>query len=413
MGKNLYVVGIGPGDRGYILPIAEKIIEQSDVIIGGKRNLELFDLLEKEKVVVGNNLQEICGYIKANIDSKTIAVLASGDSGVFGIMEFLKNNLKEIDFQVVPGISAFQYLCSKLKTSWQDIRITSLHGREDENLIDMIKSNRLVAIFTGGNSSPDSICKDFVEKNLTDITVSVGENLSYPDEKIVTGNPDEISKMSFTSLSIMLVQNKNWNRNLKGLWNFTTPGIPDEMFIRGEVPMTKEEVRAVTLSKLRLRENDVVYDIGAGTGSVSIECGFKCSKGMVYAVEKEKDALELIKKNIAHFGLTNIKVIGGEAPAILKGLPKPDKVFIGGTCGEMDNILGLMKGFNTTVRVVVNAVAIESAVEAIKGFEENGFENIDIISLSVSRGRAAGGKHLMQALNPIYIISAECTIKLI
>jgi precorrin-6B C5,15-methyltransferase / cobalt-precorrin-6B C5,C15-methyltransferase len=407
MSNKLYILGIGPGDKALICPAAEKLIEQSDVIIGGKRNLQLYSHLSAEKLVIGNNLEEISEYITENINAKNISVLASGDPGIFSIMEYLKNRLKDVDIEVIPGISSFQYLCSFLKLSWHDAVIASLHGREQDNLINLIRNNKKVFIFAGGTSSPQGICRKLIENDLSGVTVTVGENLSYDEERIITGKPVDIVNLNFESLSILLVQNESAETETDGVWPFTTAGIPDELFIRGQVPMTKEEVRAVTLSKLRLKENQILYDIGAGTGSVSIECGLKIKGGKVFAVEKEEDALQLIAMNIEKFGLNNIQIVAGEAPSILKGLPAPDRVFIGGTCGKIEAILEWIKDFGKPVRVVANAVAIESSYELIKGFEGSGFTDIDVTCLSVSRGRVAGGKHLMQALNPIYIISGE------
>jgi len=407
MNRKLHIVGVGPGDREYILPAAQKLIEHSGLLIGGKRNLELFNHVKAEKTVIENNLEDISRCVEENIDYKAITVLASGDPGIFSIMEYLKNRLKDIELCVVPGISSFQYLCSKLNTSWHDIRIASLHGRGQKDLVNIVGHTGKVAVLTGGKSSPDAICRDFIKNNLTDITVSVGENLSYPNERIVTGKPEEISGMSFDSLSVMVVFNEKAFNAFNTEWKYTTPGIPDSMFIRGDAPMTKEEVRALSISKLRLGEGDTVYDVGAGTGSVSIECGHICKNGKVYAIEREAGYLELIEKNIQKFRLNNIQVVEGEAPSVLAGLPEPDRVFIGGSCGKMQDILHWIMNLDKAVRVVVNAVTIESVYEALKGFEKEGFENIDATCISVSRGRAAGDKHLMQALNPIYIICAE------
>jgi precorrin-6B C5,15-methyltransferase / cobalt-precorrin-6B C5,C15-methyltransferase len=408
MANKLYVLGIGPGDTELVCPAVKKIIEQSDVIIGGMRNLQQYSYLNREKLVIGNNLEEISTYIVENIRSKSISVLASGDPGIFSIMEYLKNKLKGQQIEVIPGISSFQYLCAKLNLSWHDVLITSLHGREQDDLINILRNNKKVILFTGGTSSPQGICRKLIENGLKQVVVTVGENLSYPEERIITGTPEDIARLDFESLSIMLIQNNPEVIDLSGVWNYVTAGVPDELFIRGEVPMTKEEVRAVTVSKLRLKEDHTVYDIGAGTGSVSIECGLKCRKGRIFAIEKEEDALLLIEQNVKKFCLNNIQIIGGEAPSILEGMPAPNRVFIGGTCGKIEGMLEWILSFGKPVRVVVNAVAIESVYEAIKGFEGKGFTDIDVTSLSVSRGRAVGGKHLMQALNPIYIISGEC-----
>jgi len=406
--NKLYIVGIGPGHKDLVCPAVGKIIEQGDIIIGGRRNLQLFSHLKKEKLVIGNNLEDIYGYIEKNIESKVITVLVSGDPGIYSIMEYLKSRLNGYDLVVLPGISSMQYLCAKMNISWNDAEIVSLHGREQEDLISIIRNNKKVILFTGGISSPQGIAKEFIKNDLSEVKITVGENLSYQKERIISGKPEDIIKLEFENLSIMLVQNEKINIEPNNVWKYSTPGIPDEMFIRGEIPMTKEEVRAVTISKLRLKEEHIVFDIGAGTGSVSIECGLQCRKGQIYAIEKEEEAIELIKQNVKKFCLDNIQVIEGEAPTILKKMPLPDRIFIGGTCGKFEGMLEWILGMGKMVRVVVNAIAIESVYETIKGFEGKGFTDIDVTSVSVSRGKVAGGKHLMQAFNTIYIISAEC-----
>ncbi|MDP4182613.1 MAG: precorrin-6y C5,15-methyltransferase (decarboxylating) subunit CbiE [Bacillota bacterium] len=408
MNNKVRIIGIGPGASEFISPEADKIIKKSHIIVGGKRNLEVYSSLDCEKVPITSNLEEIAGFIEENKDKKLISVLASGDPGMYGILEYLKRKHGDLELEVIPGISSFQYLCAKMKISWHDACITSLHGRERHNLIDLIKNNKKTIIFTGGTSTPADICRSLISEGLTELTITVGEKLSYPDERIFMGSPEEICSMDFHNLSIMLIQNEGQKIMPESLWSYATYGIPDEMFIRGEVPMTKEEIRTVAVSKLRLKEDSVVYDIGAGTGSVSVECGLICVKGRVFAVEKETDAICLIEENINKFGAKNVKIIQGEAPEVLKGLPEPDCVFIGGSGGRMEKILDWVKSCSRNVRIVISAVTIESAYEAVKGLEDGGACNADIVCLSVSRGRKLGGKHLMQALNPVYIISGEC-----
>jgi precorrin-6Y C5,15-methyltransferase (decarboxylating) len=307
--------------------------------------------------------------------------------------------------------------------------ILSVHGREHKDLAAVIRSNPKVALFTGGRHSPDSICRLLAEKGLGDVAVSVGENLSYENERVVCGTPAEIGRQSFNSLSLMIVGNsavegagrsgysdgggygkseEAETEEIPGqLWRYTTPGIPDSMFIRGEVPMTKEEVRAAAISKLRLTGNETVYDIGAGTGSVSVECALICKSGRVYAVEKEDDALELIRKNTGKFKTRNVEIIAGNAPLACERHPAPDRVFIGGSGGKMEEIVRWAGSSGKPVRIVINTVVVESTAEALSSLEKEGFENIEIISLSAARGRRVGGKHMMQAMNPVYIISAD------
>lgn len=409
MKKKLLVIGIGPGNEQYILPAAVRLIEDCDIMIGGKRNLELFSHLGKEQVSIGNNLEGIRSFILEHIETKKIAVLVTGDPGLYSMMAFLKDRLENVEIEAVPGVSSLQYLCSRLKLPWDDMHIASVHGRERKNLIDIIKDNKKVAVFTGGENSPDYICRQLVRAGMEGLEITVGENLSYANERIVQGSADELSTMKFEGLSVMIVQHGNFDCGSE-VWNYKTQGIPDDMFIRTEVPMTKSEVRAVSLSKLRLSEDSIVYDIGAGTGSVSVECALVCKNGRVFAVERNIDAVRLIQENAKKYRTTNVYIIPGEAPDALNGLPAPDRVFIGGSGGNMDEIFDWLDQKNKSFRMVVNAVTIQSAYQAIENMERKNYRNIEIVNISVSRSRNAGGRQLMQAMNPVYVICGEHVI---
>lgn len=404
--KRIYIAGIGPGNIDLVTPAAMKAIEDCDVLIGGRRNLELFDYLMKEKVVITSDLEPVCTYILGNAGRKKITVLATGDPGIFSISEFLKRRLPDVKLEIIPGISSFQYLCSRIGISWHDMVILSLHGRDNDKLFAAVKANRKTAIFTGGDTSPVDVCKYLIQNGIRDITITVGERLSYPDERIITGTVDEISKMEFDSLALMLVQWKS-DKEPRESWEYETPGIPDHMFVRDDVPMTKEEIRTIAISKLRLKKDSIVFDIGAGTGSVSVECGLICCKGKVYAVEREKKAVGLIHRNLDKFKLDNVIVVEGSAPEVLDDIPVPDRVFIGGTGGHMEAILDWITRSSKETRVVVNAISPESAYEALKGFEKRGFRDIELVNITVSKGLKTGDRHIMRALNPIYIISGQ------
>lgn len=178
----------------------------------------------------------------------------------------------------------------------------------------------------------------------------------------------------------------------------------DELFIRGKVPMTKREVRAISLEKLELLPESVCYDIGAGTGSVSIEMAFRAFRGHIYAVEKKEEACALTKQNQQKFGITNMTVISGTAPEALTGLPAPTHVFIGGTSGELKGILDFIREKNPLVRIVINVIALESLVSVIMYLKDTGIE-ADIISVQISKADHAGGYHLMKGQNPVTVIS--------
>lgn len=194
----------------------------------------------------------------------------------------------------------------------------------------------------------------------------------------------------------------------KLLWKYKTGGIPDEMFIRGKVPMTKAEVRAVTISKARLMEHHVVWDIGAGTGSISVEAALQAGEGEVFAVEKEEDAVELIRKNKDLFGILNLRVLPGIAPEALQGLPQPDRVFIGGSGGNLKQIMALAdEQLPAGGRIVVNAVVLETLIHAVEFMQAYNYEDTEITQISVAKTVDLGKLHMFKSQNPVFIISGE------
>lgn len=406
MTNKLYVAGVGPGTNEFVLPIVRNLVAQSEVIIGGQRNLELFAVEDKETIVIKNNLDEICSYIAGHLQQKKIIVLASGDPGIYGIAAYLQKKLPGIEMEIIPGVSSLQYLCAKLKISWEDIYITSLHGRKINNLASVISKNQKTAVFTGDGFQAQDVCRLLLKEGLDEVTVAVGENLSYAKERISSGKPYELAKMEFDALSLMIILNENFGQEIRK-WEYRTPGIPDERFIRGKVPLTKEEIRTVALSKLRLKEDSIVCDIGAGTGSIAIESALLCPQGLVYAVEKNREAIDLIQKNMRNFGVQNLKIIAGEAPLALQGLEDVDRVFIGGSGGAMAEIIAWAANLKKDVKVAVNAITIETLAAALDSLQKKNFKKIELAQLFVAKGKKVADKNLMEALNPVYIISAE------
>jgi cobalt-precorrin-6B (C15)-methyltransferase len=195
---------------------------------------------------------------------------------------------------------------------------------------------------------------------------------------------------------------------MNNIWPYDVPGIPDDMFIRRDVPMTKREIRCLAISAMRLRNSSIVWDIGAGTGSVSVEAAIIAKNGRVYAVEKDAQALALIQQNAERFELDNIEAVYGEAPDILEKLPAPDSVFIGGSGGYMGSIMNTCgQHLRSGGTLVINCISLENAALAIEAMRACGFIGTDIIQAAISRGSMAGCHTMLKALNPIFIISGR------
>lgn len=246
-----------------------------------------------------------------------------------------------------------------------------------------------------------NICSQLVDYQLGHVRVSVGTRLSYPDEEIITGTAEELAGKPIGGLCVILVENPEAGKKP------VTHGIEDEEFIRAKVPMTKSEVRSISLSKLRLTRDSVLYDIGAGTGSISIEAALQAPEGFVYAIEKKEEACALIEENKRKFHTANIEVVSGLAPEALEDLPVPTHAFIGGSSGNMKEIIELLLKKNPHVRLVINTIALESVAETLDCMKTLPVKDVDIIHVSSARSRELGRYHMMTGMNPIYIVS--CT----
>lgn len=388
------IVGVGLGNKSYITYDAMKTIENSQIIIGTKRLIDTFVKKDIEVIDISIGIDKVIDYININYN-KNITVLSSGDVGFYSIASTLKERLNQnIDIEFMSGISSLQYFCSKLKIKWSDIALLSMHGR-DEELISTVRTNSKTFVLTGGKNSINYILSLLNKNRLDNLFIHIGENLSYSDEKITSGEVNQLINKKFSSLSVMIVE------NLKPI-NIVTSGIPDAYFIRGNVPMTKEEVRAITISKLQLSKEHIVYDIGAGTGSISIECALHVKK--VYSIDFNENSIRLIESNKNKFGLNNIEVIKGKAPEILDHLPPPDRVFIGGSSKNIKDIIKLVLSKNPNVRIVINSIMIETLTQALDYLTQLNY-NTDVVQVSISKLEPISYGHMFVPQNPVFILT--------
>jgi len=387
------VIGIGMGGDGLTMT-AKQRIDASDLIVGAKRMVESVaygkDVLEEYRS------DEIIDYLNKNPKYRNISVLMSGDIGFYSgakkLLDMLDRN--EFDVHTEPGISSAVYLCSKIGTSWQDVYMTSAHGRE-ANLVGLSRIHSKVFTLLSEEESVHEMAKQFKDYGM-DVKITVGQDFGYETEKVFTGTPDEVLGQSFGKLCVALIQNDSPVTS-------NAISIPDEEFTRGDAPMTKSEVRALSVAKLKLSDDSIIYDIGAGTGSVSIEMALVAVNGKVYAIEKEDVAADLIEVNKIKFKTPNVQVIRGLAPEAMADLPAPTHAFIGGSSGNLKDIVGCLLKKNPDIRIVINSVTIETLEETTQVIREFGLVEEDISCINVSKARKLGKYHLMTAQNPVYI----------
>lgn len=391
--RKITLIGIGPGDAQMLTLEAYKAIERCDAVLGAASVIEALN--PRKPCFNEYSPAKVRQVLDAHPSIRDAAVVFRGDTGFFsGATEMIKE-FADDDITVIPGISSLTSLSAKLGVSWDNAVCMSLHGR-DGNFVNAVEKNKKVFLLTGGENTPSAVCKKLKEYGFGELVCTVGERLSYPDEKITKESISALSEGVFDPLSVMLIENPDSA-------DVVRIGIDDGEFIRGDVPMTKAEVRAISISKLALHDDSVVWDIGAGTGSVSVECALAANRGQVYAIEKEPDAIELIKCNKLKFKADNISIVSGSAPEILAELPVPTHAFIGGTNGNLRSILNALLDKNPDVKIVMNAVTLESQSEAFACAKEYGFENFEAVSVNISRTKKAGSYNLMAAQNPVTV----------
>ena len=392
------LVGIGMGSAETRTVEASRAIRESDLLIGARRMIDSCREFGKDCYVEYDS-QKIAQYLAEHPEYEKVAVLLSGDpgfnSGAKKLLDVLGNQIK-----VISGISSASYFMSRIQKSWDDVLITSAHGKHT-NLVSLIKRNKKVFSILGTRNGIQNLAQEMAALGLNRAQLYTGECLSYPDEKIRKGAPEDFLNYEADPLSVVYVENPDAQKE------YVTHGIPDTEFLREKVPMTKEEVRTVSLSKLHLEEDSVCYDVGAGTGSVSIEMASRAWNGKVYAIEKKALAVELLKKNREKFAVENLEIIEGTAPEALENLEPPTHAFIGGSSGKMETILRLLLKKNPSVRIVINCIALETVSETLQCLKTLPVKEEEILQISVSKGKSIGNYHMMMGENPIYIIS--CT----
>lgn len=420
--RKIILSGIGMGNTDGITREAYHAFEEAEVIFGAERMLE--NLPGKGIKVPYYRADDIISYLIEHPQYTKVAAAFSGDSGFYSGAQSMKKALEEANEKgilksettILPGISSVSALAARLGVSWNDAVLASIHGRR-ANVVNLVRKNTKVFLLLSGKNDFEMLVNKFRETGINHVKISAGYRLSYPDEKLFTFYLDEFETKLFDlpeGVYTCLIENEDCEEQI------LTPGIDDEIFSRTKVPMTKNEVRVLSISRLELTKNAVVYDVGSGTGSVSIECARLSPDIFVFAIEQKEEAANLTKENAVRLGLSDqIVVINKKAPEGFEELPTPTHVFIGGSSGALSDILSaiqkkLIVKENTKgktdkaskgVRVVINAVSLETIAQITKLIQTYPVKHVQLTQIQASRAHKLGSYNLMQAQNPVLIAS--------
>lgn len=422
--RKIILSGIGMGSTDGMTRETYRAFEEAEVIFGAERMLE--NLPGKGVKVPYYRADDIISYLIEHPQYTKAAAAFSGDSGFYSGAQSMKKALDEANEKgtlksettILPGISSVSALAARFGVSWNDAVLASIHGRRT-NVMNLVRKNPKVFLLLSGKNDFEMLVSKFREARINNVKISAGYRISYPDEKLFRFYLDEFETKLFDlpeGVYTCLIENEDCEEQI------LTPGMDDEIFSRTKVPMTKNEVRVLSISRLELTKNAVVYDVGSGTGSVSAECARLSPDIFVFAIEQKEEAANLTKENAARLGLLDqIVVINKKAPEGFEELPTPTHVFIGGSSGALSDILSaiqkkLIVKENTKgktdktskgVRVVINAVSLETIAQITKLIQTYPVAHVQLTQIQASRAHKLGSYNLMQAQNPVLIASFD------
>ena len=397
--QKIYLVGAGiAGWEGFGAKALE-IIGKADTLIGHPRHLDIFPDFGGEKLVLGE-LPELMDLLKKT--DKRVAILASGDPTFFGISRFLLRNLPKERIEIFTNVTSMQYAFARIKEPWDDCIFVSVHGRGMHKAVDKIISAEKACVLTDKTNTPAAIASELTERGAEGYEAWLCEDLGMPTEKFTKTTVRGLLDISASELNILILI-RTYEPNLV---HYPLIGIDDDEFHTSKKLITKLEVRAVTLAKLQLQDDLVLWDIGAGSSSVSIEASNLMPNGRIFAVEKNQQCIGFINENLKKFCARNIKLIEAYAPEGLDDLPDPDRVFIGGAGGKLDEVIDTVaQRLKPEGVVVINAVTLDTLTRAVEFLEDQGF-TVEATCVNIAKTRNLTEYKMFEAQNPVYVISA-------
>lgn len=405
--RKLRIIGMGAEGPAGLASRALELIQSADTIVGTRRLLEFFSTCPATRLELKSDLGETAAMIAGAMAEGETVLLASGDPGFYGIGNQMVSRLGSDAVEIIPAVSSMQLAFARINESWDDAALTSVHGRPLGEIAALVRANRKIGVLTDPQNSPAAIGRELVRSGLTGYRAFVCENLGSLNERVLETDVEGLATLDTSPLSTLVLIREE--RVLE-----STPvrrrlfGIPDDQFVSRK-PLkgliTKAEIRVMSLSRLSLRADSVVWDIGAGSGSVTVEAALIAYLGRVYAVERQAGDAAIVRENLEKFGIVNAELVAGQAPEVLSSLPDPDAIFIGGSGGCMDGILdAIHRRLKPGGSVVLNIATISNLDSAVGGLVSRGFE-VDVTMVNIARSRPVAGLLRFEALDPVFVVS--------
>jgi precorrin-6Y C5,15-methyltransferase (decarboxylating) len=397
--KKIYLIGAGiEGWEGFGSKAIE-VIKEAELLIGHQRLLDIFPDFKGEKQTYGD-LSIMLEFLKTT--QKQVVVLSSGDPNFFGIARFMLRNLAKDRIDIFPNVTSVQYAFARIKEPWDDSIFVSVHGRGLKNAIDRIIAADKVAVLTDNVNTPSVLATELIKRGAEGYEVYLCEDLGLESEKITRTDIRGLAGMPASPLNILILI-KAWEPTLE---HFPIMGIDDDEFHTAKKLITKQEIRAVTLAKLQLQNDLTLWDIGAGSGSVSIEAGNLMPNGKIFALEKNPQYISFLRDNLKKFAARNVLLVEAFAPEGLDDLPDPDRVFIGGSGGMLEDIIEAVdRRLKPEGVIVLNAVTLDTLTKAVEFLEDHGY-TVEVVCVNVAKTRGLTEYKMFEAHNPVYVITA-------
>ena len=407
--QKIHIIGIGSDGLGGLTGKPRELMQSADLLVGSEPTLALVPESTAQRVPIGANLGDVVQTLEANLGKKRMVVVASGDPLFYGVARYLCDRLGKDRFEVWPHVSSMQLAFARIKETWEEAYLTNLATHSLESVLDRIRTAETIGIFTSEEEGPPTIAKQLLARGLDYFRAFVCENLGAPDERVTQGELSEIQEMEFNPLNVMILKRKPDRPDLQRTpQQFRRFGNPDDVFIQSRPKsglITQAEVRALALAQLDVQPGSVVWDIGAGSGSVAIEAAQLATGGMVYAIETDVADYHLIVANAQTFRVKNLTPVHGLAPAVFAGLPAPDAVFVGGIRKEAARLLdAAFKVMRPGGRLVVNIATLEGLTSVYAALKEIA-SPVQGMMVNIARGTEQLENLRFEALNPTFLLT--------